>query len=278
MKIAELRISVIVTYFRKGELLREALESVSSQLQPGDELVVVDDCSGDGVAATILNEIGVPAGTSHRLLIAPTNEGAAAAKNRGIRASSGDVICLLDADDVLPAGSLDVVRSTFSTFPEADFVYGDYRVEDRGASRLVSCLPVTTEDGWLDVSAHFKNWRVLGSTPFRSSVVRKIGFLDASRPRTDDVDWQTLAMSAGLQFRYAPQLIYVWRRQATGNSRSRGFRDNLRSTAYRAPLVVRASDDWPSTLLRMATGLALQALPAPVSAWVRRTRTASRKQ
>ena len=266
-------ICVVVTYFRKGELLRDALLSVSEQLHEGDELIVVDDASGDGIAEGMVAEACQTMRAQHRLIVSRSNRGAAAAKNLAIRASTREVICLLDADDVLPAGALQTVRRTFADFPDADFVFGDYLIEVPGSSELVSCKQVTAPDGWLDVSKHFKDWRVLGSSPFRRRVVDRIGLLNESRPRTDDVDWQSVAMSRGLRFRYVSEIIYVWVRQESGNNSSRSLRDNFRSAVHRTPLIIRSSEHWPAVIRRMALSLLIQSLPTSIATIVRRMRS-----
>ena len=43
-------VSVVVVTFRHGDELRPALAALTAQLRDGDELIVVDNASGDGTA------------------------------------------------------------------------------------------------------------------------------------------------------------------------------------------------------------------------------------
>ena len=88
------RVAVIVPVYR-ARYLREALESVFFQSLLPDEVIVIDDGSPDQ------EEIGraLAAFDGRVRLLRQTNEGAGAARNAGIRATSAELIAMLDADD-----------------------------------------------------------------------------------------------------------------------------------------------------------------------------------
>ena len=75
------------------------LRSIAEQRQRPDELVVVDDASGDGTAELVQGATrswGLPV----RVLVQPVRSGSTEAFARGIAAAEGDVIVLSDQDDV----------------------------------------------------------------------------------------------------------------------------------------------------------------------------------
>lgn len=90
-------ISVILTNYNYGRFLTEALDSVLSQTVPADEVIVVDDGSTDE-SYDILD-----AYAKNYSVIRPVyqvNQGQGSAMNRGFRESKGNVILLMDSDDI----------------------------------------------------------------------------------------------------------------------------------------------------------------------------------
>jgi glycosyltransferase involved in cell wall biosynthesis len=93
-------VSVVIPTYNQASLLPEAIASVCAQQWPNLEIIVVDDGSTDDTQK-VLNQL-----SSERSLrwFRQNNAGAAAARNRGIHAATGEWIAFLDADDFwLPA-------------------------------------------------------------------------------------------------------------------------------------------------------------------------------
>ena len=94
------RFSIITPYLNQERYIAEAIESVLGQTFADWELLLVDDGSTDAspkIAARYAAE-----DSRIRLMLRPPDArgGAAAARNLGIRAATGDFITFLDADDV----------------------------------------------------------------------------------------------------------------------------------------------------------------------------------
>jgi glycosyltransferase involved in cell wall biosynthesis len=88
------RVAVIMPVYR-ARYLGEALESVFFQSLTPDEVIVIDDGSPDQQEI----ERAVAAFDRRVRLLRQTNQGAGAARNAGIRATTAELIALLDADD-----------------------------------------------------------------------------------------------------------------------------------------------------------------------------------
>jgi len=97
-------ISVIVVAYRQGEAIRAALEAVDAQLDSADELIVVDNDSGDGTADVIA--AAVPAA---RLIRNPDNSGFPAACNVAAAEAGGDLLVFLNPDAVVAPGWRDQI-------------------------------------------------------------------------------------------------------------------------------------------------------------------------
>src|SRR5262245_6150649 len=89
-----MRISVIIPCHNAGRWIADTLRSVAAQTYPAHEVIVIDDASTDNSIAEV-GRSGVPVTLLHVVA-----RNAAAARNAGIEAASGDWIALLDADDV----------------------------------------------------------------------------------------------------------------------------------------------------------------------------------
>ncbi len=89
------RVSVIVAAFNAERYVRDTLSSVAAQTYADWEVIVADDASTDRTADIASEFDGRVA-----VLRSSTNEGAAGARRRAIAAASGELLAILDADDL----------------------------------------------------------------------------------------------------------------------------------------------------------------------------------
>mgnify|MGYP001181247214 FL=1 len=88
-----MNISVVIPTYNRVELLKRSIDSVINQTTKPFEIIIVDDGSNDGTEAMVKKKY------DSLKLIKQKNKGASAARNTGIKASSGEWICFLDSDD-----------------------------------------------------------------------------------------------------------------------------------------------------------------------------------
>lgn len=118
---ADICISVVVPSFNYAGVLPRALNSVLEQREPGVEVVVVDDGSTDNTAAVLESMLQA---WPELIVISQQNAGAAAARNHGVRVSTGKYLLMLDADDELVPGSLALLKAAVAQHPEAGLILG----------------------------------------------------------------------------------------------------------------------------------------------------------
>ena len=87
------KISVIIPAYNSQQYIRASLESVLEQTYSDYEVIVVDDGSTDDTKGAVLAVDGPVQ------YIYQSNGGPSAARNTGIGAARGELICFLDADD-----------------------------------------------------------------------------------------------------------------------------------------------------------------------------------
>lgn len=99
-------VSVVVPAHNRAGTIAAAIESVLGQSLADLEIIVVDDGSNDETGS-IAREIAREE-PRLRVLSHPSNRGAQAARNTGIRAAQGEWIAFLDSDDVYYPDSLEI--------------------------------------------------------------------------------------------------------------------------------------------------------------------------
>jgi len=99
-------VSVVIPMYQAEKWILETLESVASQTYPLVETVVVDDGSLDH-GPDLVAEFVERAERPIRLVRGP-NRGVALARNLGVEESNGELLALLDADDLWHPSKLDM--------------------------------------------------------------------------------------------------------------------------------------------------------------------------
>jgi GT2 family glycosyltransferase len=106
-------ISVVIPYHRRGDVFDQCLDSVVKQEYVNREIIVVDDCSQDGLEKRISARH-----SDIKVITLPANLGACAARNAGIRAASGEILVFIDDDVSFESPStLSAVAATLADHP-----------------------------------------------------------------------------------------------------------------------------------------------------------------
>ncbi|MBP3414071.1 MAG: glycosyltransferase family 2 protein [Clostridia bacterium] len=101
-------ISIIMINKNRGFCLRRSISSAVSQLQPCDEILLIDDDSDD-------DSLDIMRSFSDRATIEQCRSGGnrSLVRNRAAAHSAGDILLFLDSDVALFPGSLDIIRAAF---------------------------------------------------------------------------------------------------------------------------------------------------------------------
>lgn len=113
--------SVILPTYNGARFLPQAIESVLRQREGDWELIVVDDGSTDGTQAVLKPYRDHP----QVRVISQENQGAAAARNRGMQEARGSYFAFLDADDLWFENHLEVMGELIRRYPQAG-LYGSF--------------------------------------------------------------------------------------------------------------------------------------------------------
>lgn len=120
--------SIIVPLYNKAPYVKKALESIVSQTFTDWECVIIDDGSTDNSAAICEDFINslTPSCINSLHLIKQLNSGVAVARNNGVKASHGEYVCFLDADDWWEPTWLEEMDRLIKEYPDAGLYATNY--------------------------------------------------------------------------------------------------------------------------------------------------------
>lgn len=177
-------IGVIIPAHDAASTLGETLASVRAQQRQPDEVVVVDDGSGDGTAA-----IAAAAGVA---VVRQPQRGVAAAMNAGLRATQSELVAFLDADDLwAPDGLAEQERRLLEQDDLAGTVarFSEFVCPSLAADVAARFAPRLNEPAWLAGGMLLRRW-----------AFDRAGLLDESLRVGAWVEWVDRARHAGCTF------------------------------------------------------------------------------
>lgn len=128
-----MKISIITVVYNAAQYITDCIESIIKQSYPDIEYIVIDGGSTDHT----LQEI---AKYKHHIshFISEKDEGLYDAINKGLKLATGDVIGILNADDMLVDNDvISKVVGAFVNHPEIQAVYGDLNYISPSTRKIV---------------------------------------------------------------------------------------------------------------------------------------------
>ncbi|MGB7490221.1 MAG: glycosyltransferase family A protein, partial [Thermoanaerobaculia bacterium] len=174
-------VSVVIPTFDRASVLARAVDSVVAQTHSPAEVIVVDDGSTDDTAELVERRF-----PSVRLL-RQENRGVSAARNRGIEASGGEWIALLDSDDEWRPSKLERQMSGLEERPELRVCHTD-EIWIRQGRRVNPRQIHAKHGGWI-----FEHCLPLcamspSSILIHRSIFEVVGMFDEELPACEDYD------------------------------------------------------------------------------------------
>ena len=218
----DMLVSVVMPTYNRPEQTLRAAESVLAQTHRRLELLVVDDGSTDDTAARV-GAVGDP-----RLrLLRQRNAGVAAARNRGLADAGGDLIALLDSDDVWRPEKLALQVGALARAPAAVGLCctGFETLLADGTSAATTPAAGRLADAML-----LRNCLEGANSTLmmRREVYEAVGGFDPSLPAIEDWEWlQRATRLYDVTVVNAPLMVYDDQVEDDTARRSRNFRSNM---------------------------------------------------
>lgn len=134
------KVSVIISVYNVEKYIDDCLKSVCSQTYTNLEIILIYDASTD--SSLLKCQKWAEKDLRVRLLISQERKGLGAARNRGLRAATGEYIVYMDSDDWIEKDYIEVLYKAIEQ-AHADYVssVGFYRVKQEGEVEKDRFLP-----------------------------------------------------------------------------------------------------------------------------------------
>ncbi|HYE73888.1 MAG TPA: glycosyltransferase family A protein [Blastocatellia bacterium] len=202
-------VSVVIPAYNGERFLAETIESVISQNYAPLEIIVVDNGSTD-VTAKIAKEFGKAIRYFH---LSP-NQGAAVARNYGVRVSRGEWLGFLDHDDLWPANRLHTQIAYLKENPELEIITGRVQFEIMQGASLPEFI---AQQIAVDTS------KMTGGGLYKRSVFDRVGLFDPEMFGSEDTDWLLRCSEQGIKTAVLDQVAVIYRFHETNLVRETNF-------------------------------------------------------
>jgi glycosyltransferase involved in cell wall biosynthesis len=141
-------VSIITPLYNSNDFVGNTIKSVLAQTYQNWELILIDDASTDGSAK--IAEYFATKDERIKLIKLDSNQGPAAARNRGIKEASGRYIAFLDSDDLWHKDKLEK-QIIFMQKNEYAFTFTGYEKIDEKGKKIGNILPFKNQVTYHDL-------------------------------------------------------------------------------------------------------------------------------
>lgn len=212
-------ISVITVCFNSEDTIRHTLQSVKNQTYSNIEHIIIDGASDD-------NTVQIAQSFPHvSKIISEKDKGIYDAMNKGLRYASGDIISILNSDDVYASNNvLNIVADLFEV-TGTDTLYGDLQYVD---ARNINRILRNWRSGDFNTNKFKYGWMPPHPTFFvKREVYQKAGMFDTSLKTAADYEFmlRTLYKYKFSSF-YVPEVLV---KMAAGGASNVSFSGRLKA-------------------------------------------------
>ena len=192
-----LKISIITITYNSERTIEETIKSVISQNYPDVEYIIIDGGSKDGT-------LDIVGGYEDYIdtIISEPDEGICDAFNKGIQNATGQLIGIINSDDLLVDGALDKLVAAYS--PEVDVYYGNGRrlFADGHTERYIAKPHERLKKEMALVHP---------ATFIRKDAYERYGKFDLSYKMCMDRELLLRMLTRGARFKYIPEELAIYR-------------------------------------------------------------------
>lgn len=195
-------LSIIIPAYNAEKFIGATIESLFRQDYSPMEIIVVNDGSTDNTLSA-LEKFG-----DKITVITQENKRQSGARNNGLRHAKGELVGMIDADDVWP----DNHASLLAPYLSNDSEYGMVR----GMTQFFREVNGVVEN--IDEPTFFEP--VTGACLYKMSAIKKVGFFDETMLYGEDMDWELRRQECGIKEKKVKELALFYRRHENNETNS----------------------------------------------------------
>lgn len=206
-----MKISIITATYNSSKTIRDTLESVKSQSYPGIEHIIVDGLSNDDTLEIVKEYKHVSK------IISEKDKGIYDAMNKGIKTTTGEIIGILNSDDIYT--NSEVINKVMQAFEDAsiDAVYGDLKyVQQNDLNKTTR----TWRTGTFSKNKFYYGWMPPHPTFFvRKKVYDKVGLFNTGLRSSADYEFMLrVLLKFEHKVKYIPEVLVKMRTGGMSNA------------------------------------------------------------
>lgn len=259
----DMRFSIIVPLYNKAPYVRKALDSILSQTFTDFELIIVDDGSRDESMIVVQDFIRDVSCMMYDVcdkikVIQQENAGVAAARNNGVKASHGEYVCFLDADDWWEPTWLEEMDKLIREYPDAGLYVTNYVYYKPGKTHVA----LNIERGYMNYPEAYLYDLTMPVTSITTCMPRRVfdemgGFPLGIKLGEDFLLWAKTALHYKVAFCEKPLAYYnndvPASLRATRNLHAPEFSmyfhfDSIENEINHTPYTIHQKETWKSLL------------------------------
>lgn len=212
------KLSVITAVYNRAGTIARAVKSVASQQYDSFQHVVIDGASTDNTLEIVNQHVRPGA-----LVISEPDRGIYDALNKGISASTGEVIGVLHSDDVYRSDAILTRISELFEDETLDYVYADaafFKLDNPG-----KIVRYYSSKGFQKSDLKTGNMPAHTTLYVRRKVFDKLGLYRTDYRISADFEFMIRLFSSQFKGKYVPEL---WVLMQTGGASTAGLKSKLR--------------------------------------------------
>ncbi len=219
-----MKISIITVCYNSEKTIKDTIESVLKQTYKDYEYLIIDGMSKDNTLNIVKSYVKKFAGKLR--IISEKDKGLYDAMNKGIKMASGDIIGIINSDDVL--ANKNVFTKIVDTFKKEkyDAVYGDLVFVDK------ETMMKPTRNFIAHKPSRRLGWHPPHPTLYvKRSIYNKIGTFNIDYKIAADLDFMLRLINHDYNLGYIPEYLVKMRDGGISTNGLKGYINSLKESS-----------------------------------------------